>query len=146
MTVTASPLGAFGTARDLSSSQIPHFNQASRRLRWAIFPGMRDGADRSWLRARACRALCPARGSSLSASRSRRFDRLLQHELALLLHQGLCLVGQHRKQPGELHLKPDVVLSDTHGPGRGLSKEAGTKIEVIARPLVLEHEQARAVD
>jgi hypothetical protein len=55
-------------------------------------------------------------GSSLSASRSRRLDRFLQHELALLFPQGLCLVGQHREQPGELHLKPDVVLGDIHGP------------------------------
>jgi hypothetical protein len=80
----------------------------------------------------------------LSASRSRRFDRLLQHQLPLLLHQSLCLVGQHREQPGELHLKPDVVLGDIHGPGRVLSKDARAKIQVVARPLVLEHEQARA--
>jgi hypothetical protein len=73
-----------------------------------------------------------------SASRSGRLDRLLQHELPLLLHQDLCLVGHHREQPGELHLKPDVILGDIHSPARALSEEACAKIQVVARPLVLE--------
>jgi hypothetical protein len=34
--------------------------------------------------------------SGHSASRRGGLDRLLQHELALPLHQDLCLVGQHR--------------------------------------------------
>ena len=49
-----------------------------------------------------------------SASRNGGLDRLLQHELALL-RQGLCLVYQHREQPGELHLKPDAVVGDIQG-------------------------------
>src|SRR5215831_10050768 len=82
--------------------------------------------------------------ASLSASRSGGLNRLLQHELALLLYQGFCPVGQHREQPRELHLKPDVVLGDIHSPGRTLPKEACAKIEMVARPLVFEHEQACA--
>jgi hypothetical protein len=70
-----------------------------------------------------------------SVSRGGRLDRLLQHELALLFHQGLCFVGQERDQPGELHLKPDVVLGDIHSPVRALPKEARAEIEVLARTI-----------
>jgi hypothetical protein len=35
--------------------------------------------------------------NSVSASRTGRHHRLLEHELAVLLNQRLCLVGQHRK-------------------------------------------------
>jgi hypothetical protein len=79
-----------------------------------------------------------------SASRSARLDRLFQHELPLLLHQDLCLVGQHREQSGELHLKPDVVLGDIHSPGRALSEETCAKIQVIAGPLIPEREKGSA--
>jgi hypothetical protein len=67
-----------------------------------------------------------------------RLDRLFQHELALLLHKRLCLVGQHREQLGELHLKPDVVLGDIHNPCSALTEHACVKIQVVARPLVFE--------
>ena len=69
---------------------------------------------------------------SSSASRSGRLDRLLQHELPLLLHQSLGLIGQQRKQPRELNLKPDVVLGDINSAGRVLAEHACAKIQVVA--------------
>ena len=37
----------------------------------------------------------------------------------------------------------DVILGYIHGPRRALPKEAGAEVEVVVRPLVFEHKQAR---
>src|SRR5262245_9047926 len=69
---------------------------------------------------------------------------LLQHELALLLDQRLGLLCNHAEQPRQLDLDAHVIVGHVNAAAGGLAQDGNAQIEVIARPVLLQHRELSA--
>src|SRR5215204_1189292 len=69
---------------------------------------------------------------------------LLQHELALFLDQGFGFLGDRGEQPWQLDRNADMVVRHVDGAVGGLSQHGNAQVEVIARPVFLEHRELGA--
>src|SRR6478735_12513168 len=68
---------------------------------------------------------------------------LLEQELALLLNEAACLVGDHAQDPGQRDLDADAVLEDLEVAGDDLAEGADPEAHAILGPGLVERSDVR---